>query len=95
MLTAHLDQLLSYCASSTYAFRRHGLQRHAVAPRGSKNNHPCFANVYASPAWWASLLPMTRIEQLINKLKRCGFLPAATPDVAILALEADDRLLRT
>lgn len=52
--------------------------------------------MHASPAWWdfSSVHDRVIIEQLINKLKRCGFLPAAAPDAAALARDADDHLFR-
>jgi len=36
-----------------------------------------------------------RIDQLLRKLKRFGFLPEAAPDAETLAREADDRLFKS
>ena len=49
---------------------------------------------YASPAWWgfSSARDRARIEQLINKLKRSGFLPQSAPAALGLACDADARL---
>src|SRR6218665_1096677 len=53
--------------------------------------------MYASPAWWgySSANDRARIDQLLRKLKRFGFLPKAAPDAETLAREADDRLLKS
>src|SRR6218665_3492671 len=52
--------------------------------------------MYASPAWWgfSSARDRARIEQLINKLKRSGFLPQSAPAALDLACDADARLFR-
>src|SRR6218665_3208344 len=50
--------------------------------------------MYASPSWWGftSAGDQERMERLINKLKRCGFLPMSASN---LANEADQRLFRS
>src|SRR6218665_4127108 len=71
-MTAHLDQVLSSCASSIYTLRvlrSHGLCSqllHRVAKTTT-----VASLMYASPAWWgfSSARDRARIEQLINKLK--------------------------
>jgi len=35
------------------------------------------------------------MERLINKLRRCGFLPMSAPSASTLANEADQRLFRS
>ena len=96
-ISPHLDQVLSSCASSMYALRvlrSHGLQPkmlHEVAKMTT------IASLYASPAWWgySSANDRARIDQLIRKLKRSGFLPQVAPDAETLAREADDRLFKS
>src|SRR6218665_596448 len=52
--------------------------------------------MYASPAWWgfSSARDRARIEQLINKLKRSGFLPQSATAALDLSCDADARLFR-
>jgi len=97
-ISPHLDQVLSSCASSMYALRvlrSHGLQPkmlHEVAKMTT-----IASLMYASPAWWgySSANDRARIDQLIRKLKRSGFLPQVAPDAETLAREADDRLFKS
>ena len=51
---------------------------------------------YASPSWWSfsSAQDRSRMERLINKLKRSGFLLESAPSSAALAGEAEQRLFR-
>src|SRR6218665_49145 len=52
--------------------------------------------MYASPSWWgfSSAKDRSRMERLINKLKRSGFLPESAPSAVALAGEEDERLFR-
>jgi len=95
-MSEHVDQVLSLCASSLYALRilwSHGLpapQLYEVAKATT------VASLYASPSWWGftSTCDRDRMELLINKLKRSGFLPMSALSVSTLANEADRRLFR-
>src|SRR6218665_2856546 len=55
--------------------------------------------MYASPSWWGftSAGDREHMERLIiiNKPKRCGFLPMSTPSASTLANKADQRLFRS
>src|SRR6218665_2787807 len=53
--------------------------------------------MYASPSWWGFTSAGDRewMERLINKLRRCGFLPMSAPSASTLANEADQRLFRS
>ena len=42
--------------------------------------------------WFDRSKDRSRMERLINKLKRSGFLPESAPSAAALAGEADERL---
>src|SRR6218665_698906 len=55
------------------------------------------AIMYASTSWWvfSSAKDRSRMERLINKLKRSGFLTESAPSAAALAEEADEHLIRT
>ena len=87
----------SSCASSLCALRvlcSHGLptsQLHEVARATT-----VASLMYASPSWWgfASARDRERLELIINKLKRCGFLPMSAPSASTLASEADQRLFK-
>src|SRR6218665_882138 len=74
--------------------RSHGLptlQLHEVAKATT-----VASLMYASPSWcgFASARDRDRMELLINKLKRSGFLPMSSPSASTLTNEADLRLFR-
>ena len=50
--------------------------------------------LYASPAWWgfAGEGNRLRLERLIARMPRRGYLPSDFPNIASLAEEADRRL---
>src|SRR6218665_3577663 len=78
-ISAHLDQVLSSCASSMYMHALRVLRMYASpAWRG-----------------YSSANDRALIDQLLRKLKRLGFLPEAAPDAETLAREADDRLFKS
>src|SRR6218665_1027849 len=96
-MSAHIDQVLASCASSMYALRVlrcHGLlppQLHQVARATT-----IASLMYAHPSWrgFSSAKDRSRMERLINKLKRSGFLPESAPSAAALAGAADESLFR-
>src|SRR6218665_1020338 len=92
----HRSRLLASCASSMNALRVlrcHGLpppQLHEVA------RSTTIASLMYASLWWgfSSEKDRSRMERLINKLKRSGFLPESATSAAALAGEADERLFR-
>src|SRR6218665_2048765 len=91
-MSAQIEQVLASCASSMYALRVlrcRGLpppQLHEVARATT-----IASLMYASPSWWgfSSAKDRSRMERLINKLKRSGFLPESAPSAVALAGEDD------
>src|SRR6218665_586325 len=96
-MSAHIEQVLASCASSMYALRV--LRCHGLPPaqlhEGARAT-TIASLMYASPSWWgfSSAKDRSRMERLINKLKRSGFLPESAPSAAALAGEAEQRLFR-
>src|SRR6218665_291173 len=79
----HLDQIISFCASSIFALRT--LRAHAHGLRPPQLHHVAQASVvasllYASLAWWgfASVEDRSRLERLLRRLRR-GYLPDDFP----------------
>src|SRR6218665_3992240 len=52
--------------------------------------------LYASPAWWGfkTAHGRDRIERLVRRLRRGGFLPGDAQPIADMANDADERLFR-
>src|SRR6218665_3410312 len=50
----------------------------------------------APPAWWGFTLAhdRARVEQLLRRMKRCGFLPLSAPTAEQLAASADAQLFK-
>src|SRR6218665_3232667 len=77
------------CSRSLYALRVlrvHGLPP-AVLHKVSRARLPY--------AWWgfAKQKDRNRLERLLKRMRRMGYLPSSTPDVADLVRAAEDRLL--
>src|SRR6218665_3800972 len=97
-MTDHVSQVLNTCSSSLFALRllrTHGLQPqelHLVA----RATTVAF-NLYATPAWWgfAGEGDRLRLERLIARMRREGYLPSDFPDIASLAEEAGCRLFKS
>ena len=94
-MTPHLTEVLSSCASSMYALqvlRSHGPPAIHVVARMTT----VASLMYASPAWWGFTQARDRakIEKLLDRLKRNGFLPPNAPAAEQLAVAADDSLFR-
>src|SRR6218665_489487 len=53
--------------------------------------------LYASPAWWGytTAQDRDRIERLMSRLRRGGYLPPGPPSYEVLAGKADERLLKS
>src|SRR6218665_2969989 len=94
----HITKILNTCSSSTYALRV--LRSHGLQP----NELHLFARattiasiLYASPAWYgfANEGDGKRLERLISRMRRCGYLPRHFPCIAALVGEADRKLFRS
>src|SRR6218665_1860609 len=91
----HLDQLLSSCASSIFVLRT--LKSHGLHPpllHQVERAITVASLLYASPAWWglATAEDKSRMERLLGRLRRGGYLPADFPSVETLAVAADHQL---
>src|SRR6218665_2428391 len=92
----HLDQLLSSCASSIFTLRT--LKSHCFRPpllQQVARATTVASLLYASPAWWglATAEDKSRMERLLGRLRRGGYLQADFPSVETLAVAADHQLL--
>src|SRR6218665_1252832 len=97
-MTEHITAILSTCSSSTYALRL--LRSHGIQPQ----ELPLVARattvasiLYAAPAWWgfAGEWDRHRLERLVARMRRSGYLPSAFLDLAALAEDADTKLFNT
>src|SRR6218665_3208616 len=89
------DQLLSSCASSIFVLRTLkslGL-RPPLLPQVARATTGA-SLLYASPAWWglATAEDKSRMERLLGRLRRGGYLQADFPSVETLAVAADHQL---
>src|SRR6218665_944456 len=94
----HLDELLSNCASSIHALcmlRTHGLQPPQLQEAARMTTVASL--LYASPAWWGftSAQDRDRLERIVWRLRRCGYLPESAPSFAEMASKADKSLFRS
>src|SRR6218665_2092803 len=92
---SHLDELLSNCASSMHALRMlrtHGLQPPQLQEVARMTTVASL--LYAFPAWWGftSAQDRSKLERLVARLRRGGYLPADHPSFESLAMIADQRL---
>src|SRR6218665_1616789 len=93
-----VSQVLSACSSSIFdlrLLRNHGLrsdQLHLVARATT-----IASILYATPAWWgfAGEGDRQRLERLVARLRRMGYLPTDFPSVETLAVEADRNLFKS
>src|SRR6218665_3369248 len=96
-MSDHVSQVLSACSSSIFALRllrNHSLtsdQLHLVARATT-----IASILYATPAWWgfAGVGDRQRLERLVARLRRMGYLPTDFPSVETLAKEADRNLFK-
>src|SRR6218665_3672159 len=98
-MTDHVSQVLNTCSSSMFALRllrTHGLQSqelHLVARATT-----IASILYATPAWWGFVGErdrLLRLERLIARMRRRGYLPSDFKNIASLAEEADRRLFKS
>src|SRR6218665_1616894 len=100
-LSDHVSQVLSACSSSIFALRllrNHGLrsnQLHLLARATTVAS--IHSILYATPAWWgfAGEGDRQRLERLVARLRRMGYLPTYFPSVETLAVEADRNLFKS
>jgi hypothetical protein len=96
-MNQHLKSVIASASSSLYALgilRSHGLSGkslHEVAKATT-----IAQALYASPAWWGytSNEERKKINNLVNRMKRRGFLPEDSPGASTMAEEADDTLFK-
>ena len=89
---------LKTCSSSTYALRL--LHSHVLQPRELHlvaRATKVATMLYAAPAWWgfAGEGDRQRLERLITRMRRRGYLPTEFPDFATLAEDADHNLFNS
>src|SRR6218665_618767 len=95
---SHLDELLSNCASSIHALRMlrtHGLQPPQLQEVARMTTVASL--LYASTVWWGftSAQDRDRLERMVERLRRCGYLPESAPSFAEMALKADKSLFQS
>src|ERR1043165_4555838 len=95
-LTAQIGHLTATCSSSFYAIRK--LKTHGLSSSSSHNVTKATTVaklLYDSPSWWGlTLAPdKERLEKLIKRAKRLGYLEQSFPTVSELANKADAKLL--
>src|SRR6218665_2039143 len=97
---SHLYELLSNCASSIHALRMlrtHGLQPPQLQEVARMTTVASL--LYVSPAWWGfsftSAQDRDRLERMVGRLRRCGYLPESAPSFAEMASKADKSLFRS
>jgi len=91
-MTDHITAILSTCSSSTYAMRL--LRSHGHQPRELHlvaRATTVASMLYATPAWWGfdGESERQRLERLVARMRRSGYLPSDFPDLATLVEEAD------
>src|SRR6218665_1355158 len=97
-MSDHVSQVLSASSSSIFTLRlllNHGLrsnQFHLVARATT-----IASILYATPVWWgfAGVGDSQRLERLVARLRRMGYLPTDFPNVETLAEEADRNLFKS
>src|SRR6218665_3469548 len=97
-MTDHVSQVLNTCSSSMFALRplrTHGLQPQELHLVARDTTVASILN--ATPAWWGFVGEgdCLRLELLIARMRRRGYLPSDFPNIASLAEEADHRLFKS
>ena len=97
-MTEHVTAILSTCSYSTYALRllrSHRLQPHELhlVARAAT----VASILYVAPAWWgfAGEGDRHRLERLVARMRRSGYLPPDFPDLATLVEDADTKLFNS
>jgi hypothetical protein len=93
----HVSELLQGFSRSLYALRilkAHGLPPDALQEVARATSVARL--LYAAPAWWGFTLGEDRVklERMLNRMRRLGFLPVASPSMERLVAGADAGLLR-
>src|SRR6218665_4019432 len=94
-MSDHVSQVLSACASSTFALRllqTHGLKQDEL--RLVARATTVASILYASPTWWgfAGEGNRQRLGRLLSRMRRGGYLPSDFPTIESLVGEADRKL---
>jgi len=92
---AHIDHILARCASSTHALRilrSHGLGSHKLHEVARMTSLAML--LYASSSWWGftSAQDRQRLESMVRRMIRWGFLADDAPTFESLVSAADQRL---
>src|SRR5688572_29037329 len=95
-ITTHVDATLSSCAGSLHALRT--LRAHGLPPEALHEvtrATTVSSMMYAAPAWcgFTTSMDRVRIERLLARCRRSGYLREDSPTAAEMADQADDRLL--
>jgi hypothetical protein len=95
--TLHVSELLSACSRSLYALRilrSHGLPPEALHEVARATSVARL--LYAAPAWWgyASGEDREKLERMLRRMRRLGFLPMNSLSFEEMATMADGGLLR-
>ena len=93
----HIDKIVTQTAQSMYALRvlrAHGL--HGDSLCDVTRSTLVAKLIYASPAWWGyiSNASKLRLQKIILKLKKLGYLPQHFETISSLCDSADDALFR-
>src|SRR6218665_670666 len=94
--TLNISNTLGARSRSLYALRVFRARGHPPAALHEVARATTLARLlYASPAWWgfAKQKDRNRLESLLKRVRRIGYLPSSTPDVAHLVPALEDRLL--
>src|SRR6218665_3040726 len=94
-MRAHVNNLIASGASSIYALRM--LRSRGLQPKQLQlvaRMTTIASLLYVSPAWWGftSVADRSKLERLVARLRRGGYLPADHPSFENLAMIADHLL---
>ena len=96
-VTDHINKIICSGTASLYAIRTLKAHGASIQELQTYTRATIISRVmYASPAWWglASGLDKSRLEGLMNKLRRAGYLHPDTLTAETLAQEADKVLFK-
>jgi hypothetical protein len=96
-MTKHTEKVLASSSTSLYALRvlrDHGMSTYALHDVAMATTVAHL--MYASPAWWgyASETDRNKLQSMLNRMKRRGFLLSTTPSVVDMSQAADSGLFR-
>ena len=96
-VSEHINQIIKSGSTSIFALKT--LKNHGASSDSLQliTRATIIARtMYASPAWWglADEKDKSRLERLMNRLKRSGFIQPNDPSTKVLANEADTSLFK-